>query len=119
MAKRKRKATTAELIDWRMGHHIEAAAQTISRAFHRVADELARANQLQAEELEIRREHLLSVLESKTLADKAAQRLMGLMPDLPGIVHDLRPKGRDLHDLGDGPRPGPEWVKDVLDDKPS
>ena len=112
--KRKRKATTAELIDWRLGHHIEAAAQLISEAFNRMTEELAHANVLHREELDIRREHLLSVLESKAMADKAAQRLLGIMPDIS--MYDLRsPKGRNLADLSaaDEQR-GPDWIKDVL-----
>ena len=124
--KRTRKATTAELIDWRIGHHIEAAAQMISDAFNRMTSELARANLLHSEELEIRREHLLSVLESKAMADKAAQKIMGLMPDLGIRVHDLRGgyKPTDCTcaatDGKECPIPfhqevrGPDWIKDVL-----
>lgn len=113
----KKKATPEQLVDWRMGHHIEAAGKMIADALNRIADQMAADHQLQAAEVDLRREHLLSVLESKAMADRAAQKLMGLMPDGPGFVrlHDLRePKGRDLHDLGDEPRPGPDWIKDVL-----
>lgn len=109
---RKRKATTAELIDWRLGHHIEAAAKLVSDAFNRIADQLARANDLQATEIDIRREHLLSVLESKAMADRAAQRLMGMIPDGAAFV-DLRRSGKPSED---GETRGPEWVKDVLAD---
>jgi hypothetical protein len=118
MAKRKT-ATAAQLVDWRIGHHIEAAGTMIADALNRVAVEMAHANTLRAEEIALRREHLLAVLESKTVADKAAQRLLGMVPDFMPF-HDLRPpKGRDLHDLrdaADASERGPEWVKDVLAD---
>jgi len=132
MAKRKRKATTAELIDWRIGHNIEAAAKLVSASFDRIAAAIMEANALQLQELAIRREHLLSVLESKAMADKAAQKIMGLMPDLGIRVHDLRGSFKPSDctcaatDGKECPIPfhqevrGPEWVKDVLtEEKPS
>lgn len=130
MAKRKRKATTAQLVDWRIGHHVEAAGKMIADALNRIADQMAADHRLQAAEVELRREHLLSVLESKAMADKAAQKIMGLMPDLGFRVHDLRGgyKPSDCTcaatDGKDCPIPfhqevrGPEWVKDVLEEKP-
>jgi hypothetical protein len=116
MAKRKT-ATAAQMVDWRIGHHVEAAGTMIADALNRIAVEMVHANRLHAQEIELRREHLLSVLESKATADKAAQRLLGMVPDFVPF-HDLRsPKGRDLHDLrdaADASERGPEWVKDVL-----
>lgn len=110
----RKKATDQQLIDWRIGHHVEAAGKMIADALGRVADEMAKGNRLHAEEVELRREHLMAVLESKAMADRAAQRMLGMLPEMHGI--DLR-----------GPRPengeerkGPDWVRDVLEgEKPS
>lgn len=109
----KKQPTPEQLVDWRIGHHIEAAGRMIADALNRIADQMERDRKVHLAEVDLRREHLLSVLESKAMADRAAQKLMGLMPD--GIAfHDLRePKGRDLHE---DERKGPEWVKDVLAD---
>jgi hypothetical protein len=127
-SKAKTPSDMQSLVDWRVGYHIEAAAKLVSASFNRIADAIVEANALQLQELAIRREHLLSVLESKTMADKAAQKIMGLMPDLGIRVHDLRGgyKPTDCTcEATDGktcPIPfhqevrGPEWVKDVLDD---
>lgn len=109
---RKQKATTAELIDWRIGHHIEAAAKLVSASFDRIAAAIVEANALQLQELAIRREHLLSVLESKAMADKAAQKIMGLKPsDCTCAATDGKDCPIPLHQEVRGP----EWVKDVLE----
>ena len=118
MAKRK-KATVAQLVDWRLGHHIEAAGKMIAESNMMIADALRRIaaqmeadHALQAAEVDLRREHLLSVLESKAMADRAAQRLMGMIPDGAAAFVDLRREGK-LRENGEEER-GPEWVKDVL-----
>jgi hypothetical protein len=115
MAKRKM-ATAAQLADWRIGHHVEAAGKMIAAALNRIADQMEADHALKAAEVDLRREHLLHVLESKAMADRAAQRLMGLIPD--GGFVDLR--GRTTHDLRDAAeaseRKGPDWLKDVLAD---
>ena len=123
----KKKATPEQLVDWRMGHHIEAAGKMIADALNRIADQMARDHVLKAAEVDLRREHLLSVLESKAMADRAAQRLMGMIPDGAAFV-DLRRGGKPGEcrcaetDGKDCPIPlhqavrGPEWVKDVLAD---
>lgn len=114
MAKRKTRATPAQLVDWRIGHHVEAAGAMVSDALNRVAAAMEQRNRLQAMEVDLRREHLMAVLESKATADRAAQRLLGMVPDMGrGGFFDLRdvPKGRDPHDEE---RRGPDWVKDVL-----
>lgn len=103
-----------KLVDWRIGHHIEAAGAMIAATLNRIADQMEKDHALKAAEVNLRREHLLHVLESKTMADRAAQRLMGLIPD-DGVV-DLR--GRTTHDLRDAvdarERKGPDWISDVL-----
>ena len=109
----KKKATPEQLVDWRMGHHIEAAGKMIADALNRIADQMAADHALKAAEVDLRREHLLSVLESKAMADRAAQRLMGMIPDGAAFV-DLR-RGGKLPEDGEASR-GPEWVKDVLAD---
>ena len=117
MAKRK-KVTAAQLVDWRLGHHIEAAGKMIAESNMMIADalrciagQMEADHVLQAAEVDLRREHLLSVLESKAVADRAAHRLMGMIPDGAAFV-DLRREGKPPED-GEAAR-GPEWVKDVL-----
>lgn len=111
MAKRK-KGTAAQLVRWHLGIHIEAAGKEIAVALHRIAAQMERDHALKAAEVDLRREHLLNVLESKAMADRAAQRLMGMIPDGAAFV-DLRRGGKPPED---GETRGPEWVKDVLAD---
>lgn len=98
---RRRKGTPAQLADWRIGHHVEAAGAMVSEALNRIGAAMEQANKIHAEEVELRREHLMTVLESKAVADRAAQRMLGLMG---GEV----PKDETV------PREGPSWVKDFL-----
>lgn len=115
MKKARKKGTPAQLADWRIGHHIEAAGKMIADALHRIAAQMEADHALKAAEVDLRREHLLNVLESKAMADWAAQKLMGLIPEVPGFlrVHDLREsKGPDRPSNPTGA--GAEWVKDVL-----
>lgn len=106
MTKRKT-ATAAQLADWRIGHHIEAAGKMIAAALNRIADQMERDHPLKAAEVDLRREHLINVLEQRAAADRAAQKLMGLIPEVPGFmrVHDLREPKDETE------RRGPDWLK--------
>lgn len=112
----KKKATPEQLVDWRIGHHVEAAGKMIADALHRIADQMERDHQLHAAEVDLRREQVLSVLESKAMADRAAQKLMGLMPDLPSSGGDSILGPEWPPQLKPFDRMGPEWVKNVLAD---
>lgn len=112
----RKKATDQQLIDWRIGHHVEAAGKMIADALNRVADEMARGNRLHVEEVDLRRAHLMAVLESKEMSDRAAQRLLGMVPEMGQGFVDLRtPRPPDAPD--GVRRDGPDWVRDVLEDK--
>lgn len=112
MAIRKKTATPAQLVDWRIGHHVEAAGAMVSDALNRIAAAMEQGNRLHAMEVDLRREHLMAVLESKATADRAAQRLLGMVPDFGrGGFVDLREGNPNKVDHVER---GPEWVKDVL-----
>lgn len=91
------------LVDWRIGHHVEAGAKLIAGALHRIANAMEEDNV-------IRREHLAVTLEQRDVANRAAERLLGLgMYGSPMKPVDLREAGDEVK--------GPEWVKDVIADR--
>lgn len=107
------------IIDWRLGHHIEAAAKIIGGAimalarsvdaqnarWDRIAGAMERENVLREQEIQIRREHVSYVLEQRDMAARAAERIMGL-----GFYG--RPKAKDGEEQP-SPIP-PEWLEEVL-----
>ena len=62
------------LVDWRIGYHVEAGAKLIAGALHRIANAMEEENVL-------RREHLAVALESRDVANRAAERLLNFWRD--------------------------------------
>lgn len=105
-----------QLFMWRIGHHIEAAAKIVGGSimalaksvdaqnvrWDRIASAMERENMLREQEVQLRREHVMYVLEQRDLASRAAERIMGL----GGPFAFTREPGED--------RKEPDWLQDVL-----
>lgn len=105
------KALADQLVDWRLGHHLEAAAKVIAASVYalarsldnlalrheRLAETQARATQIQEQILHLQEESAASV---KVMRELTAR---------------LRPFAEPDPKPGDPPRSPPEWIKDVME----
>lgn len=84
-----------DLIDWRIGHHIEAGASLIAHALNRIADGYAESNTIQRRLVQLQEENIQM---GKVMREMADSFLRG-----PGGVEPTREPIRP-----------PDWLKDEL-----